>query len=54
MIPAMVIGTFSQIHSNKKFYIEMLNLKNENEFENYILNDFKEEITNVVLGMLIK
>ena len=54
MIPAMVIGTFSQIYNNKKFYIEMLNLKNEKEFENYILNDFKDEITNVVLGMLIK
>ena len=54
MIPAIIIGTFSQIYNNKKFYIEMLNLKNEKEFENYILNDFKDEITNVVLGMLIK
>ena len=54
LIPAIVIGTFSQIYNNKKFYIEMMNLKNEKEFENYVLNDFKEEITNVVLGMLIK
>ena len=54
LIPAIVIGTFSQIYNNKKFYIEMMNLKSESEFEKYILNDFKEEITNVVLGMLIK
>ncbi|SEP64168.1 TetR/AcrR family transcriptional regulator [Flavobacterium urocaniciphilum] len=54
LIPALVIGTFSQIHNNKKFYIEMMNLKDEVEFEKYMLNDFKEEITNVVLGMLIK
>lgn len=54
LIPAIVIGTFSQIYNNKKFYIEMMNLKSESEFEKYILNDLKEEITNVVLGMLIK
>lgn len=54
LIPALVIGSFSQIYNNKKFYIEMLNLKDEDAFENYMLNDFKEEITNVVLGMLIK
>lgn len=54
LIPAIVIGTFSQINNNRKFYIEMLNLKDEAAFENYMMNDFKEEITNVVLGMLIK
>lgn len=54
LIPALVIGTFSQIYNNKKFYIEMMDLKDEAAFENYIENDFKEEITNVVLGMLIK
>lgn len=54
LIPAIIIGTFSQIYNNKKFYYEMLNLKGEKEFEKYILNDFKEEITNVILGMLIK
>jgi len=54
LIPAIIIGTFSQVYNNKKFYYELLNLKDEKEFENYIANDFKEEITNVVLGMLIK
>lgn len=54
LIPALVIGSFSQIYNNKKFYIEMLNLEDEVAFENYMKNDFKEEITNVVLGMLIK
>ena len=54
LIPAIIIGTFSQVYNNKKFYYELLNLKNDLEFENYIANDFKEEITNVVLGMLIK
>ncbi|CCG53408.1 Probable transcriptional regulator, TetR family [Flavobacterium indicum GPTSA100-9 = DSM 17447] len=54
LIPALVIGTFSQIYNNKKFYIEMLNLKDDKAFENYMLNTFKEDITNVVLGMLIK
>ena len=32
----------------------MMNLNNDQEFENYILNDFTEEITNIILGMLIK
>lgn len=54
LIPALVIGSFSQIYNNKKFYMEMLNLNDEKAFENYMLNTFKEEITNVVLGMLIK
>lgn len=54
LIPALVIGTFSQIYNNKKFYIEMLNLNDDKAFENYMLNTFKEDITNVVLGMLIK
>ena len=54
LIPAIVIGTFSQIHNNKKFYQDMMNLKDEAAFEHYILNDFTEEIANVILGMLIK
>lgn len=54
LIPAIVVGTFSQIYNNKKFYFKMMNLNNDQEFENYILNDFTEEITNVILGMLIK
>lgn len=54
LIPALVIGTFSQIYNNKKFYVEMLNLNDEKAFENYMLNTFKEEITNIILGMLIK
>lgn len=54
LIPAIVIGTFSQIHNNKKFYQDMMNLKDEAAFENYILNDFTEEIANVILGMLTK
>ena len=54
LIPALVIGTFSQIYNNKKFYIEMLNLNDDKAFENYMLNTFKEDVTNVVLGMLIK
>ena len=32
----------------------MLNLNDDKAFENYMLNTFKEDITNVVLGMLIK
>ncbi len=54
LIPAIVIGTFSQIQNNKKFYIEMLHLEDDIAFENYILNDFKKEITNTVLAMIIK
>jgi len=54
LIPAIIIGTFSQIYNNKKFYSEMMELKNEKEFDNYILNDFKEDMINVILGMLIK
>ncbi|NHN24333.1 TetR/AcrR family transcriptional regulator [Flavobacterium jejuense] len=54
LIPTLIIGTFSQFYNNKKFYQEMLNLNDEASFEHYILNDFIEEITNVILGMLIK
>lgn len=54
LIPTLIIGTFSQFYNNKKFYQEMMNLKDEAAFEHYILNDFIEEITNVILGMLIK
>ena len=54
LIPVIIIGSFSQVYNNKKYYYELLNLKNEKEFENYILNDFKADITNVILGMLIK
>lgn len=54
LIPTLIIGTFSQFYNNKKFYQEMLHLNDEASFEKYILNDFIEEITNVILGMLIK
>lgn len=54
LIPPIVIGSFFQIYNNKKFYQELMNLKDEAAFESYILNDFTKEISNVILGMLIK
>lgn len=53
LIPPIVIGSFFQIYNNKKFYQELMNLKDEAAFENYILTDFTKEISNVILGMLI-
>ena len=54
LIPPLVIGAFFQIYNNKKFYQQALNLKDEESFKDYIMNEFTEEITNVILGMLIK
>lgn len=54
LIPPLVIGAFFQIYNNKIFYQEVLNLKDDESFKDYILNDFTEEISNVILGMLIK
>lgn len=54
LIPAIVVGTFTQMYNNKKFYQEMMQLNEDAAFEHYILNDFTTEITNVILGMLIK
>lgn len=54
LIPPIVIGSFLQIYNNKKFYQEVLNLEDETAFENYILNDFTQEITNVIVAMLNK
>lgn len=54
LIPPIIVGSFFQIYSNKKFYQNLLKLENETAFENYILKNFTDEITNVILGMLIK
>lgn len=54
LIPPIVLGSFFQIYTNKKFYQDILNLPDDAAFEKYILNDFTEEISNVILGMLNK
>lgn len=53
LIPPIIVGSFFQLYNSKNFYQNLLKLENEAAFQNYILNDFTEEITNVILGMLI-
>ncbi|VXB88603.1 TetR family transcriptional regulator [Flavobacterium sp. 9AF] len=54
LIPVIVIGSFFQIYNNKKFYQELLSLDDDLSFENYILNDFTNNMSNIILGMLIQ
>ncbi len=54
LIPPIAIGAFFQIYNNKKFYQELIGLQDDISFENYILNEFTNDISNVILGMLIQ
>jgi len=53
LLPPVIIGSFIHIHMNKKYYQEILDLKNESDFENYVLTDLTYHIQKTIKALLI-
>ena len=53
LLPPIIIGSFIHFHMNKKYYQELLNLKNDADFEHYILTDLTTHIQKTIKALLI-
>jgi len=53
LIPPIIIGSLIHIHMNKSYYKDLLYLKNDIEFENYITTDFTKHIQKTIKALLI-
>lgn len=53
LLPATIIGSFLQFQINKKYYQELLDLKSEEAFENYVLTDLTVHIQKTIKALLV-
>ncbi|MGL2964367.1 TetR/AcrR family transcriptional regulator [Flavobacterium sp. RSB2_4_14] len=53
LIPPLIIGSLIHIHMNKKYYQELLELKNEADYENYILTELTQHIQKTIKALLV-
>ena len=53
LIPPIINGSLIHIHMNKSYYKDLLYLKNDKEFENYITSDFTKHIQKTIKALLI-
>lgn len=54
LIPPVIIGTLTQMNINQPFYSEILNLKTDEEYENYIKTTFTEFIKKTINSLILK
>lgn len=52
LIPTMIIGTCMQFHLSQRWYRELLDLKTERDFENYIKNELTTQIKRTIKAFL--
>lgn len=53
LLPPMIIGSFIHMHMNKKYYQEILDLKSDTDFENYVLTDLTSHIQKTIKALLV-
>ncbi len=53
LLPPIIIGSFIHIHMNKKYYEEILDLKNDSDFDNYVLTDLTSHIQKTIKALLV-
>ena len=54
LFPPVIIGTLTQMNINQPFYSEILNLKTDEEYENYIKTTFTEFIKKTINSLILK
>ncbi|MEZ4787277.1 MAG: TetR family transcriptional regulator [Flavobacterium haoranii] len=54
LIPPVIIGTLTQMNINQHFYSEILGLKNDDDFENYIKTTFTDFIKKTINSLILK
>ena len=53
LITPTIIGTFFHFHMNRSFFEELLDLKTEEMFNNYIKNDLTKHIQQTIKALLV-
>ncbi|HMI07233.1 MAG TPA: TetR/AcrR family transcriptional regulator [Flavobacterium sp.] len=52
LIPATILGTFFQFQTNRPFYEELLDLKTDEAFDNYVKNELTIHIKQTIKALL--
>jgi AcrR family transcriptional regulator len=53
LIPPTIMGTYFHFHMNRPFYNDLFNLKTEEDFNNYIVNDLTKHIQQTIKALLV-
>lgn len=53
LIPATLLGTYFNFQMNKPFYTDLLDLKTDEDFNNYIVNDLTKHIQQTIKALLV-
>ncbi len=53
LLPPIIIGSFIHIHMNKSYYLDLLNLKTEADYEQYITNDLTAHVQKTIKALLV-
>lgn len=52
LLPTTVLGTYFHFHNTRPFYEDMLNLKSDRDFDNYVKNNLIPYIKQVIKALL--
>ena len=53
LLPPIIMGTYFQFHTNKPFYKQILNLKTDEEYDNYIGTELTQHIQKTIKALLV-
>jgi tRNA U34 5-carboxymethylaminomethyl modifying enzyme MnmG/GidA len=53
LLTPTIIGTFFHFHMNKSFFVELLNLKTEEMYNNYIKTSLTKHIQQTIKALLV-
>jgi AcrR family transcriptional regulator len=53
LIPPVIMGTYFHFHQNKPFYLQILDLKTEEEYDNYISTTLIQHIQKTIKALLV-
>ena len=53
LLPPVIMGTYFQFHQNKPFYMKILDLKTEEEYNNYIATTLTQHIQKTIKALLV-
>ena len=53
LLPPIIMGTYFQFHMNKPLYVKILDLRTEEEYENYITITLTQHIQKTIKALLV-
>lgn len=53
LLPPIIMGTYFQFHMNKPLYLKILELKSEEEYNNYIATTLTQHIQKTIKALLV-